>query len=66
VLVIRVGAIAHEALRRTAEQIEAVKGRILGVVLNSVDLRRHGYSYKYYRYYRAYQGYYNSNGHQNR
>ena len=65
VLVIRVGAIAHEALRRTAEQIEAVKGRILGVVLNSVDLRRDGYSYKYYRYYRAYQGYYTPNGHQN-
>jgi len=62
VLVIRVGAIAHEALRRVADQIEAVKSRILGVVLNSVDLRRDGYNYKYYRYYRAYQGYYSENG----
>jgi capsular exopolysaccharide synthesis family protein len=62
VLVVRVGAIAHEAIRRAAEQIEAVKSRILGVVLNSVDLRRDGYSYKYYRYYRSYQGYYSENG----
>ena len=62
VLVIRAGAIAHEAIRRTAEQIEAVKSRILGVVLNNVDLRRDGYFYKYYRYYRAYQGYYSENG----
>jgi capsular exopolysaccharide synthesis family protein len=62
VLVIRVGAVAHEALRRVADQIEAVKSRILGVVLNSVDLRRDGYNYKYYRYYRSYQGYYSENG----
>jgi len=62
VLVIRVGAIAHEAIRRAVEQIEAVKSRILGVLLNSVDLRRDGYYYKYYRYYRHYQGYYSENG----
>jgi len=61
VLVIRAGMVAHEALRRAAEQIEAVKSRILGVVLNSVDLRREG-QYKYYRYYRSYQGYYGNNG----
>jgi len=60
--VIRVGAIAHEAIRRAVEQIEAVKSRILGVLLNSVDLRRDGYYYKYYRYYRYYQGYYSENG----
>jgi Mrp family chromosome partitioning ATPase len=61
VLVVRAGMVAHEALRRVAEQIEAVKSRILGVVLNSVDLRREGH-YKYYRYYRSYQGYYSDNG----
>ncbi len=61
VLVVRAGMVAHEALRRAAEQIEAVKSRILGVVLNSVDLRREG-QYKYYRYYRSYQGYYGDNG----
>jgi Mrp family chromosome partitioning ATPase len=36
------------------DQIESVKGRILGVVLNRVDPRRDGYYY----YYRAYQRYY--------
>jgi capsular exopolysaccharide synthesis family protein len=56
VLVIRAGKIPHDVVRRTAEQIEAVKGRILGVLLNSVDLRRDGYYYDYYRYYRAYYG----------
>jgi Mrp family chromosome partitioning ATPase len=36
------------------DQIESVKGRILGVVLNRVDPRRDGYYY----YYQAYQRYY--------
>ena len=63
VLVIRAGAIAHDAIRRVTEQIEAVKSRVLGVLLNNVDLRRDGHYYQYYRYYRAYQGYYSENGH---
>jgi protein-tyrosine kinase len=63
VLVIRAGAIAHDAIRRATEQIEAVKSRVLGVLLNNVDLRRDGHYYQYYRYYRAYQGYYSENGH---
>ena len=63
VLVIRAGAIAHDAIRRATEQIEAVKSRVLGVLLNNVDLRRDGHYYRYYRYYRAYQGYYGENGH---
>jgi hypothetical protein len=33
-----------------------VKGRILGVLLNRVDLRRDGYYYDYHRYYRSYYG----------
>jgi capsular exopolysaccharide synthesis family protein len=55
VLVVRAGAIAHEVIGRAAEHIESVKGRILGVILNSVDLRRDGY-YEYYRYYGKYYG----------
>jgi len=31
-----------------------VKGRILGVLMNSVNLRREGYYYDYYRYYHSY------------
>ena len=55
-LVIRSGAISPELARRTAEQIAAVKGRILGVLLNGVDFRRDGYYSDYYRSYTAYYG----------
>jgi capsular exopolysaccharide synthesis family protein len=54
IFVIRVGRTAHDVLRRVVDQINAVKGRILGVVLNRADLRRDGYYY----YYQAYQRYY--------
>jgi Mrp family chromosome partitioning ATPase len=54
VFVIRVGKTPNDVLRRVVDQIESVKGRILGVVLNRVDPRRDGYYY----YYRAYQRYY--------
>ena len=54
ILTIRVGTVAHDVIRRAIEQIEAVKGKILGVVLNNVDLNRDGYYYSYYRYYQAY------------
>jgi capsular exopolysaccharide synthesis family protein len=54
ILTIRVGGVAQQVLRRTVGQIEAVKGKILGVLLNGVDIRRDGYYYRYYRYYQAY------------
>jgi protein-tyrosine kinase len=50
ILVIQVGRTAHDLLRRVVEQIEAVKGRILGVLLNRADSRRHGYYYAYETY----------------
>jgi len=55
VLVVRAGLLAHDVVRRAVEHIESVKGRILGVVLNSVNLRRDAY-YNYYRYYGRYYG----------
>ena len=54
ILVIRAGKVPHEVVRRAVGQIEAVKGRILGVLMNSVNLRRDGYYYDYYRYYHSY------------
>ena len=54
IFVIRVGKTPNDVLRRVVDQIESVKGRILGVVLNRVDPRRDGYYY----YYQAYQRYY--------
>ncbi len=56
ILVVRTGTVPHEVVKRAATQIESVKGRILGVLLNSVDLRRDGYYYDYYRYYHSYYG----------
>ncbi|HET7875178.1 MAG TPA: CpsD/CapB family tyrosine-protein kinase [Methylomirabilota bacterium] len=54
VLVVRVGGAAAETVRRTAEQIESVNGRILGVLLNRADTRRDGYYTDYFRYYHEY------------
>jgi len=56
IVVIRAGVVAHDVIRRAIEQIEAVKGKILGVLLNDVDLKRDGYYHAYYRYYQAYDG----------
>lgn len=56
ILVVRVGGVPRDVVQRAAEQIEAVKGRILGVLLNRVNVRRDGYYYDYYRYYHAYYG----------
>ena len=56
ILVVRAGMVPQEVIKRAAMQIEAVKGRILGVLLNSVNLRRDAYYYDYYRYYHAYYG----------
>lgn len=56
ILVVRVGGVSVAAVRRAAEQIDAVKGRILGVLLNRVNMRRDGYYAEYHRYYHAYYG----------
>ena len=56
IFAVRVGMVSHEVVHRAIEQIEAVKGRILGVLLNSVNLNRDGYYYPYYRYYQSYNG----------
>jgi Mrp family chromosome partitioning ATPase len=56
ILVVRAGTVPQDVVRRAAEQIQAVKGKIIGVLLNSVNLKRDAYYYDYYRYYRAYYG----------
>ncbi|HEX2439047.1 MAG TPA: CpsD/CapB family tyrosine-protein kinase [Methylomirabilota bacterium] len=54
VMVVQTGKVPHEVIRRATSQILAVKGRILGVVMNGVNLKRDGYYYDYYRYAGAY------------
>jgi protein-tyrosine kinase len=56
ILVVRGGKTSAEAARHAAEQIDAVKGRILGVLLNRVDIRHGGYYADHQRYYDAYYG----------
>jgi capsular exopolysaccharide synthesis family protein len=54
VMVVQTGKVPHEVIRRAISQILAVKGRILGVVMNGVNMKRDGYYYDYYRYYHSY------------
>jgi capsular exopolysaccharide synthesis family protein len=54
-LVVDSGRTPQVALRRAKERIEAVRGRILGAVLNRFDAGAHGYSR---RDYDTYDGYY--------
>jgi len=57
ILVVKVGTVPSEVVRRAVEQIESLKGRVLGVVLNRVNPRRDGdYYYDHYRYNNAYYG----------
>jgi Mrp family chromosome partitioning ATPase len=55
ILVVRVGATAKAATRRAIMQLQTVRARILGSVLNDVDFRQGafagGYGYYYYYYY---------------
>jgi capsular exopolysaccharide synthesis family protein len=48
-LVINVGTVPRELAKRSKEQFDAVGARLLGVVLNRVDVRE-GYGYYYYYY----------------
>ena len=56
IFVVKVGGVPHEVVRHAVEQIHAVKGRVLGVLLNRLDPRRDGEYHDYYRYYRNYYG----------
>lgn len=51
-VVVRAGTVPPSVLRQAVRQIEQAKGRVLGVVLNRVDLRRG--DAEFYRYYSAY------------
>jgi tyrosine-protein kinase Etk/Wzc len=65
IVVIRMGATTRAALKRTASQLEAVEGRLLGAVLNDVDFRQTGYGgqYGYYYYYYHHEAEGNGQGH---
>lgn len=59
-VIVRPAKTRRSALKQTLAQLEQVKARVIGVVLNDVTTRSTSYSYhyKYYRNYAAYQKYY--------
>jgi tyrosine-protein kinase Etk/Wzc len=56
VLVIRTERTKRDAVRRALGHIRSVRGRLLGVVLNDVDLRSGAYYGSYGHYYYSYYG----------
>ena len=51
IVVIKAGATGRSIVRRAKKQLEDVQARIIGVVLNQVDVRRSTYYYsQYYAY----------------
>jgi succinoglycan biosynthesis transport protein ExoP len=65
VLVIRSGQTSKQALRRSRDLLTQVNAKVVGVLLNAVDLRSPDYYY-YYEYQGKYAGYYReetSSGH---
>lgn len=54
-LVARTGQTTRGGLRETARQLRDVNGRILGCVLNDMDLEKRGYGYYRYRRYGYYR-----------
>jgi succinoglycan biosynthesis transport protein ExoP len=54
VLVVKAGATAKNILRQSRKQLDDVKAKVLGVVLNQVDLKKSSYYYKSHYYYSYY------------
>lgn len=57
VIVIESGAVSHKFVKSVKDQLDRVGCRVLGCVLNKVNLKRSSYYKKYYGYYSGY-GYY--------
>ena len=57
VIVIESGAVSHKFVKSIKEQLDRVGCRVLGCVLNKVDLKKSSYYKKYYGYYSGYSYY---------
>ena len=58
IIAVEVNRVHREAVKQTKELLQKAKAKILGVVLNKVDLKREGHYYNYYYYKYGYQKYY--------
>ncbi len=56
ILVLAAESTGRPAIQRSIDQIQAVGGKVVGTVLNKVDLKRNSYYYSHYygEYYRSY------------
>jgi len=54
ILIVRADGIDRNHIARAKEQLETVRAKILGVVLNDVNIEKHRYYYRYYYYYYDY------------
>lgn len=52
-LVVKAGGLKRKMVGKAVEQLRRTKADLLGVVLNSVDIKKDGY-YSYYKYYSSY------------
>jgi Mrp family chromosome partitioning ATPase len=50
ILVVLGGKTPRESLQRAKEILQQVNAKILGVVINRIDIQRSDYGYYYYRY----------------
>ncbi len=57
-MVIRGGEWGRDVVRKGLSQLGAVHARVLGALLNSVDITSSGHSYYYYRQHYGYRSYY--------
>jgi len=55
-LINRAGMINRKMVIKTVEQVQNAQGKILGIVLNRVDVRKEGYYKYYHKYYSKYYG----------
>ncbi|HZK39948.1 MAG TPA: CpsD/CapB family tyrosine-protein kinase [Atribacterota bacterium] len=51
VLVLNFGEVTRDAAKQAKQLLEKVKAKILGVVLNKIDMEKEGQYYPYYSYY---------------
>lgn len=56
-LVVENNAVSYRMVQKVKKQLERSGTRILGCVMNKVDLHSHSYSYRYYNSYDAYDDY---------
>ncbi|MGB2705781.1 MAG: polysaccharide biosynthesis tyrosine autokinase [Candidatus Omnitrophota bacterium] len=61
ILVAKSGGVSKEAINKIKERFTP-DGKILGVILNFFEVKKHSYYYKYRYYHKYYKNYYTSNG----